>query len=242
MNRKHLLSLGVGAAAIALASQANATTVTFDSFGGASPLYSVPPGESLYTDFSSGLPSGASGNGALYGPSFGSGCFGGAPNCVAAPGTSTTTLTAGQFFAVLPGQTETFTFGYAASDVGVYIGSLDDANSLTINYLGGSSQTYTGDQLAAFSGQSTPIPSGDPTIFGTMTNGRWTFTDPSRDIIGITMTEGLSPSTNSFEIAQITTSIPEPSTWAMMLLGFAGLGYAAWRGGPKRGTVSIIET
>ena len=32
----------------------------------------------------------------------------------------------------------------------------------------------------------------------------------------------------------------EPSTWAMMLLGFAGLGYAAWRGGRKTG-VSIIE-
>jgi hypothetical protein len=26
------------------------------------------------------------------------------------------------------------------------------------------------------------------------------------------------------------TAVPEPSTWAMMLLGFAGLGYAGWRG------------
>jgi hypothetical protein len=25
------------------------------------------------------------------------------------------------------------------------------------------------------------------------------------------------------------SAIPEPSTWAMMLLGFAGLGYAAYR-------------
>ena len=24
-------------------------------------------------------------------------------------------------------------------------------------------------------------------------------------------------------------SVPEPSTWAMMLIGFAGLGYAGWR-------------
>jgi len=24
-------------------------------------------------------------------------------------------------------------------------------------------------------------------------------------------------------------SVPEPSTWAMMLLGFAGVGYAAYR-------------
>ena len=35
-------------------------------------------------------------------------------------------------------------------------------------------------------------------------------------------------------------AVPEPSTWAMMLLGFAGLGYAAWRGG-RKGGVSIIE-
>ena len=25
------------------------------------------------------------------------------------------------------------------------------------------------------------------------------------------------------------TAVPEPSTWAMMLLGFAGLGYAGFR-------------
>jgi len=25
------------------------------------------------------------------------------------------------------------------------------------------------------------------------------------------------------------TSVPEPSTWAMMILGFAGIGFAAWR-------------
>jgi hypothetical protein len=35
-------------------------------------------------------------------------------------------------------------------------------------------------------------------------------------------------------------TIPETSTWAMMLLGFAGLGYAAWRG-RRKGGMSIIE-
>jgi PEP-CTERM motif-containing protein len=241
MNRKHLLSVGVGAAVVALASQASATTVTFASFGGSSPLYDVPPGETLYTDFSSGLPSGAAGDGALYGPNYGTACFNSAPNCVAAPGIaagiSPSSLTAGRFFAVIPGQTETFTFGYTVSDVSVYIGSLDDENSLTINYSNGTSKTYTGDDLAAVSGQSTPIPGGNDTIYGTMTNGYWTFTDPSLDIVGITVSEGSAISSNSFEIAEITTSVPEPSTWAMMIAGFAGLGLAAFRA--RRSAVAV---
>jgi hypothetical protein len=230
MYGKHFL-IGVGAAAavIALASQANATIVTFASFGGSSPLYLVPPGDTLYTNFSSGLPSGATGDGALYGPNYGTHCFG--SNCVASPGTGTSPsdLTTGQFFAVLPDQSETFTFGSAVEDVDIYIGSLDDENSLTLNFAGGGSATYTGDQLAAISGEPTPICSGGCTINGALTNGLWKFTDTSRDIIGITMTEGLAVSSNSFEIAEIATSVPEPSTWAMMIAGFAGLGLAAFR-------------
>jgi hypothetical protein len=31
----------------------------------------------------------------------------------------------------------------------------------------------------------------------------------------------------------ITTSVPEPSTWAMVLVGFAGLGYASLKRGRK---------
>jgi hypothetical protein len=237
VNRKHLLSVGVGAAVVVLASQANATTVTFASFGGSSPLYDVPPGETLYTDFSSGLPAGATGDGALYGPNYGTECFGSAPNCVAAPGISTSSQTPGQFFAVIPGQTETFTFGYTVSDVSVYIGSLDDENSLTINYSNGTFKTYTGDDLASVSGQSTPIPGGNDTIFGTMTNGYWTFTDPSLDIVGITVSEGSAISSNSFEIAEIATSVPESSTWAMMIAAFAGLGLAAFRA--RRSAVAV---
>jgi PEP-CTERM motif len=39
---------------------------------------------------------------------------------------------------------------------------------------------------------------------------------------------------NAFITASVqTAAIPEPSTWAMMLLGFVGLGYAGWRRGAK---------
>jgi hypothetical protein len=30
----------------------------------------------------------------------------------------------------------------------------------------------------------------------------------------------------------VTSSVPEPSTWAMLLIGFAGIGFAAYRRSP----------
>jgi hypothetical protein len=36
-----------------------------------------------------------------------------------------------------------------------------------------------------------------------------------------------------------SSAIPEPGTWAMMLLGFAGLGFAGWR--RARPNLSIVE-
>ena len=41
-----------------------------------------------------------------------------------------------------------------------------------------------------------------------------------------------SSTRNAFEF-DMGSSVPEPSTWAMMALGFIGLGYAAFRGGAK---------
>jgi hypothetical protein len=132
-------------------------------------------------------------------------------------------------------------FASPVRDVDIYIGSLDDENSLTINFGGGSFTTYTGDDLAAGSGQSTPIPGGAPTIFGAMTNGLWTFTDPSLDIVSITLSEGgTAISSNSFGVAEILTSVPEPSTSAMMLLGFAGLGLVSYRQRQKLAGVASV--
>jgi hypothetical protein len=34
--------------------------------------------------------------------------------------------------------------------------------------------------------------------------------------------------------------VPEPSTWAMMVLGFAGLGYAGFRR-PKKNTMALAS-
>jgi PEP-CTERM motif len=40
-------------------------------------------------------------------------------------------------------------------------------------------------------------------------------------------------------MSEVLTVVPEPSTWAMMIIGFAGLGYAAFRRGSKARSVTI---
>jgi hypothetical protein len=223
-NEARILFGAVALASIGSVIAANATTVPFASFGGGSPIYTVPPGETLYTDFSSGNP--GTGTGTLYTPS-GQSQSGDQPGSfVAAPYTATGSTT-GQFFATTPGETETFIFETDVKDVGVYIGSLDAENVLILHTTSGDI-TYTGTELATVPGASLPG-DGTPTITGSTSNGRFTFVDSAVDITGITVSESLGAASNSFEIAQITTSVPEPSTWAMMGLGFVGLAFAGYR-------------
>ena len=63
------------------------------------------------------------------------------------------------------------------------------------------------------------------------------------DASGLTAVDLSSPTgmkeAKHFDVSGVA-AIPETSTWSMMLLGLAGLGYAACRGARKQ-TVSIIE-
>jgi hypothetical protein len=51
-------------------------------------------------------------------------------------------------------------------------------------------------------------------------------------------TATFSSTRNSFEFA-LGSPVPEPATWAMMALGFAGLGYAAFRRNTKGRALAI---
>ena len=46
------------------------------------------------------------------------------------------------------------------------------------------------------------------------------------------------PGDHDFQDLGIRVSIPESPTWAMMLVGFAGLGYAAFRRGRARPAIA----
>jgi PEP-CTERM motif len=67
---------------------------------------------------------------------------------------------------------------------------------------------------------------------------------PQQELLNITDTSGgtLSPAkldgTVTYTFTPVVPTIPEPSTWAMMLVGFVGLGYAALR---RKGTAWAIS-
>ena len=59
-----------------------------------------------------------------------------------------------------------------------------------------------------------------------------TFATPILDV------DPYSISTDQYIAGGVTATVPEPSTWAMMLLGFAGLGFAGFRRSRKDATVA----
>jgi hypothetical protein len=99
------------------------------------------------------------------------------------------------------------------SRLSLYIGSLDDYNSITFYLKGGGSQVITGFQLGAVSGAN----DGDRQQADT--NGRFTFYSTD-NIVGF----DLNSTSNSFELSNIGAAVPEPATWAMMIIGFGAVG------------------
>jgi hypothetical protein len=86
------------------------------------------------------------------------------------------------------------------------------------------------------------VPSPDDLLFSGGLNADGSIVGPDLAIIGehefgvlpggkflvdVTPTGGDMGSTSAFTL--VSGGVPEPSTWAMMLLGFAGIGYAGWR-------------
>jgi hypothetical protein len=159
------------------------------------------------------------------------------PFFAAAPlgmGTSTTTGT--PYMSVEGGGTEMVTFGSARTSIAIYWGSIDgnvnaNNNSLAVKFDG---YALTGAELAgmgADGGGNQTDPAGNQLV--TIT-GLASFTEATFSSTG-----------NAFEFSLVTPVIaltagaPEPSTWAMMAIGFAALGYAAFRRNTKGRALAI---
>lgn len=125
------------------------------------------------------------------------------------------------YFAVLTGGTATFSFINSLSQFAFDLGSADDYNFLTVFFAGGVTQTFSGAQL------NPPGPAtGNQDI--AQTNGRVTvFANDLGGIIGFEF----ASQQNSFEFDNIGTvsAVPEPATWALLLLGFGAIGYGMRR-------------
>lgn len=145
----------------------------------------------------------------------------------AAPSLSGGSADATPYLSVFGGTTQTITFtGATAVALGLYVGSLDDYNTITFKFAAGPDQIFTGNQIAAATGMNTT----HPNTVGQQSNGFLLFSG-----LGAFTSVVLASSQNSFEVdniafySEIAPGVPETSTWAMMILGFFGVGFMAYR-------------
>jgi hypothetical protein len=121
--------------------------------------------------------------------------------------------TSGNYLSVLGGGSVDISFSSRTS-ISFFWGSVDSYNSIVFH-------TASGDQLLTGNAVAPLLPNGCQN--SAACNGYVTFTSDSA-FTSVT----LSSSGNSFEITNIS-AVPEPSTWAMMILGFLGLGFFGYR-------------
>jgi len=200
------LALCAATATLMTAGAANAQVVpTFADGVGA-----LSPGEVAFATFNSGDNGGVAGSYLIQSGSNSSG----ADPAVGDQGDP--------YLSVLGGQSASFDFtGFAGgglSQLGLDYGSADAYNTFILLLTGGGSMSFTGQDLinigTANGDQASP-----------RTNGRLTFNaDPGVAITGLV----LSSSSNSLETDNYgaIAAVPEPSTWATMLAGFAMIGFS----------------
>jgi hypothetical protein len=136
------------------------------------------------------------------------------------------------------GAGSSYTLDYVVSDAGTPNASEGDASGAILqtagsSTLGKSFDTNTGPYAMSFTQVGPNVVAGGITdvafLPGTTTVG---VTDNFTVLTGGSNATGIS---NSF----VENAIPEPSTWAMMVIGFVGLGYAAFRRSSKARAMAV---
>jgi len=121
-----------------------------------------------------------------------------------------------RYLAIQAGQQEVIKFATVQNYFGFLLGSADTYNTFVFKLggVGGLTEgTFTGANL---------LSPGNGNQFSPLTNGYVNFAGAFDTVI-------FGSGSNSLEIDNISSAVPEPATWAMMILGFMGVGFMAYR-------------
>lgn len=194
-----LVVVALGASTLSASAAVNFTTpFPFDG--------PVGSGESMIMDFDSPIAAGFSYVGGILPVSV--------PGFAAAPAGDAT-----RYGFASPGFDATLTSAQSLSSLSFYLGSLDTYNTLSF-YSGDTLvQSFTGTQLTI------PDPANGNQASGN-TNRRYFFTFGAADNVNKVVFNTTQPAFEFDNIAAAISGVPEPSTWAMMILGFGLVGFS----------------
>lgn len=130
--------------------------------------------------------------------------------------------TSGNYLSVLGGGAIDIFFS-ARNTISFFWGSVDTYNSIIFGNAAG--DVITGADVAPL------LPTGCQN--SALCNGYVTFTSDTAFT-----TVRLTSDSNSFELTNIS-AVPEPTTWAMMILGFLGVGFMGYRRSSKSAKASF---
>jgi hypothetical protein len=202
-----IAALALLASAAIAAPAAAATDVTFND--GGAPLIA---GESIFATFDGGNNGGVNGSGYII--QTGSNLNGAQP----AAGDM-----GDPYLSVLAGGVANFALG-EVTRLGLDYGSADAYNTFILSFLNGAVETYTGQDII-----NAGLANGDQSA--PRTNGRVVFSNLTNPIVSLS----LRSSQNSLEVDNLSrvAAVPEPGTWALMLVGFGAVGFSMRRRGQR---------
>ena len=204
---KFTLGLLAIAALSPLSAQAQVTLTSMDGNNGASAFASVSKN---YTFDNGMMPAAFSGGAVVQGS---------VSNLYLAPAGDST-----YYYVAGPATGGDATLSFVAQDgsgarrsfnlLSLYAGSIDTYNSIQFNFANGLSQTFTGSQLLA-------------SASGTTDNRTLLFGFSGNEVGNVSSVNFISPQAAfEFDNVQIGSAVPEPATWAMMILGMGAIGFA----------------
>lgn len=121
-----------------------------------------------------------------------------------------------KYASVQAGGTSTYTVapGFYLTSFSFYLGSPDTYNKVTFNSANGGTQTFQGEDIWG----GTPAGTGDRTL------GYRVYYDFGDAKISSIVFESSRDAFEFDSLAGTLTAVPEPGTWALMIMGFGGAG------------------